>query len=46
MAPKAPPLARWAERDGPIKLSMKNVGREGRVQFEGGFGESAKSWFA
>ena len=23
---------------------MKSVGREGRVQFEGGFGEGVKSW--
>ena len=45
MAPQAPPFRRWRrpERDGPTKLSMKSVGREGRVQFEGGFGEGVKS---
>ena len=47
MAPKAPPLARWrrSERDAPIKLSTKSVGREGRVQIliGVGFGEGVKS---
>ena len=41
MAPTAPLLARWrrSERDAPIKLSMKSVGREGRVQIGVGFVE-------
>ena len=46
MAPKAPRTRQdghLIRRGGVSEFSMKSVRREGRVQFESGFGEGVKS---